>query len=388
MADPNAPKGAVTAADNSGSSELVRIDQIDEQILALLAERGDLIHEIGSNAAQSDALHFEPAQNQEKLQALQRLWNQHGQSRFPRQAVSHVFREIFGACASINKPVRIAYLGPPGTFSHLATVQAYGFSVQPVECNTISHVFLSVERGEADFGVVPIENSIEGGVTHTHDCLLRTPLRICSEFVSDVRLCLLANHGDMSRIERIYSHPQPLAQCRIWLSTHLPRAESIACASTSAAAQQASDDERCAAVASILGAELYNLQVLAEGIEDIPGNATRFITIAPTDAEPTGHDKTSVVFSTPDERGALMQILSIFDSEGLNLSRIESRPDRTRRWEYVFFTDIAGHRTDPAMQRALRQVQNQCQMVQILGSYPQADPSNRTGHRTLDPKMR
>ncbi len=183
----------------------------------------------------------------------------------------------------------------------------------------------------------------------------------------------------MARIERVYSHPQPLAQSRIWLSTHLPRAESIACASTTAAAQLAFDDEHSAAVASILGAELYNLQVLAQGIEDVPGNATRFVTIALSDAAPTGNDKTSVVFSTPDERGALMQILSIFDSEGLNLSRIESRPDRTRRWEYVFFTDIAGHRTDPAMKRALQRVQNQCQMVQVLGSYPQAPPRDPAG---------
>ena len=150
-------------------------------------------------------------------------------------------------------------------------------------------------------------------------------------------------------------------------------------ASTTAAAQEASSDKQSAAVASVLGAELYNLQILAEGIEDTPGNATRFVTIAPADAAPTGNDKTSVVFSTPDERGALMQILSIFDAEGLNLSRIESRPDRARRWEYVFFTDIAGHRNDLGMKRALQRIQNQCQMVQILGSYPQAATSIRNG---------
>ena len=193
----------------------------------------------------------------------------------------------------------------------------------------------------------------------------------------DVRLCLVAQQDDISQIERVYSHPQPLAQCRIWLSTHLPRAQSIACASTTAAAQEAANDRNSAAVTSILSADLYSLHVLAKGIEDVPGNATRFVTIATTDATPTGHDKTSVVFSTPDERGALMQILSIFDSEGLNLSRIESRPDRARRWEYVFFTDIAGHRTDAGMQRALKRLQSQCQMVQILGSYPQASESIR-----------
>ena len=379
MADPKAAQSNLAAADSVVLQKLTRIDQIDEQILTLLAERGDLTHAIAGDADRADRHSFEPAKQQEKLRQLQALWDKHAQSKFPRQGLNFVFREILGACASIDKPVRIAYLGPPGTFSHLAAIQAFGSVPTHVECSSIANVFLAVERGEADFGVVPIENSIEGGVTPTHDCLLRTNLLICSEFVSDVRLCLLANHGDMSRIERVYSHPQPLAQSRIWLSTHLPRAESISCASTTAAAQLAFDDEHSAAVASILGAELYKLQILAEGIEDVPGNATRFIAIAPTDAEPTGNDKTSVVFSTPDERGALMQILSIFDAEGLNLSRIESRPDRTRRWEYVFFTDIAGHRTDPGMQRALQRVQNQCQMVQVLGSYPQAPPATRPG---------
>ena len=379
MADPNAANSDLAANDSLVLPKLARIDQVDEQILALLAERGDLSHAIASQAGPAGKHQFEPAKNQQKLMQLQALWEKHSQSKFPRQGLNYVFREILGACASIDKPVRIAYLGPPGTFSHLAAIQAFGSAPQHIECSTIANVFLAVEKGEADFGVVPIENSIEGGVTPTHDCLLRTSLLICGEFVSDVRLCLLANHTDMARIERVYSHPQPLAQSRIWLSTHLPRAESIACASTTAAAQLAFDDEHSAAIASILGAELHNLQVLAEGIEDVPGNATRFLTIAPSDAAPTGNDKTSVVFSTPDERGALMQILSIFDSEGLNLSRIESRPDRARRWEYVFFTDIAGHRTDPAMKRALQRVQNQCQMVQVLGSYPQAPPRDPAG---------
>jgi chorismate mutase/prephenate dehydratase len=246
-----------------------------------------------------------------------------------------------------------------------------------VDCSTIANVFSAVERGEADYGVVPIENSIEGSVTYTHDCFLRSDLLICSEFVLDVRLCLVAQQTNISQIDHIYSHPQPLAQCRIWLSTHLPRAQAVACASTAAAAQMAVDDRNSAAVTSLLGAELHGLLVLVEGIEDIPGNATRFVTIATADAAPTGHDKTSVVFSTPDERGALLRILSIFDSEGLNLSRIESRPHRGRRWEYVFFTDIEAHRLDSAMQRALNRVQTQCQMVRILGSYPQATQFTR-----------
>jgi chorismate mutase/prephenate dehydratase len=359
--------------DGDSTSPLrTRIEQIDRQILTLLADRGDLAHEIAKGRRELGKSTLDPAEAHQRILALEQYWKEHPNSKFPQQGLHLVFREIFSVCDSINTPLRIAYMGPPGTFSHLAAIQAFGSAPNHVECRTIANVFSSVERSESDFGVVPIENSIEGGVTHTHDCLLRSNLRICGELVLDVRLCLVALQDDVNQIERVYSHPQPLAQSQLWVSTHLPRAESIACTSTTTAAQQAAADPNSAAIASILSAELYNLRVLAKGIEDIPGNATRFVTIAAVDAHPTGHDKTSVVFSTPDERGALMQVLSIFDSEGLNLSRIESRPDRARRWEYVFFTDIAGHRTDPALQRALKRLQSQCQMVQILGSYPQA----------------
>jgi chorismate mutase/prephenate dehydratase len=351
--------------------QLNRIDQIDRQILALLAERADLTFDIVSNLRDDGKANFSPAKDQQRLRELQQHWNEFRSSKLPRLGLNHVFREIFSVCSSVNEPLRIAYLGPPGTFSHLAAIQAFGSSPLHVECSTIANVFDSVERGEADFGIVPIENSIEGGVTHTHDCLLKSNLLICSELVLDVRLCLAAVQNDLTQISRVYSHPQPLAQSRIWLATHLPRAQLVPSTSTTVAAQQAASDRESAAIVSTLGAELSGLQIIAQGIEDAPDNATRFVTIATQDATPTGHDKTSVVFSTPDERGALMQILSIFDSEGLNLSRIESRPDKARRWEYVFFTDIAGHRTEAGMQRALKRVQSQCQMVQILGSYPQ-----------------
>jgi len=356
-------------------TEQARLDQIDEQLLALLAERGDVVFAAAHEKSQLGESQFEPVTNSLRFEALHKAWQRHASSKFPEQALDSVFREILGACASVVAPVRVAYLGPPGTFSHLAALQSFGSSPHWVECSSIANVFLAVERGEAKFGIVPIENSIEGGVTPTHDCLLRSPLMICSEMILVVRLCLMAQHDDMSRIERVYSHPQPLGQSRIWLAAHLPHVEIIPTASTTAAAQHAASDEKAAAVASVLSAELYSLKVLAEGIEDVPGNATRFVTVGQKDATPTGHDKTTVVFSTPDERGALIRILSIFDSEGLNLSRIESRPDRSRRWEYVFFTDVEGHRSDASLNRALTRVQNQCQMVQILGSYPRAQVS-------------
>jgi chorismate mutase/prephenate dehydratase len=350
-----------------------RIDQIDEQLLALLAERGAVASELARRIDRTGEPSVDPAIEEQRIVALEERWHKYETSKFPRNGIRHIFREILSACASINTPVRVAYLGPEGTFSHLALLQEFGSSTAQVECSSISNVFSAVERGKADYGVLPIENSIEGGVTPTHDCLVQSTLMIHGEFVLGVKLCLVGGERDFGLIERVYSHPQPLAQSRLWLGTHLPHTQSIACVSTTVAARQAAADPRGAAVSSNLGAELHGLAVLAEGIEDVPGNATRFVIIARTDAAPTGHDKTSVVFSTPDQRGALMRVLSIFDAEGLNLCRIESRPDRSKRWEYVFFTDIEGHRNDAPIQRAIGRLQLQCQMVRVLGSYPQAN---------------
>ena len=355
-----------------------RIDEIDQQLLHLLAERGDLTFQLAETETRTEQEACQPKLDYGRLQRLDDYWSRNIDSKFPQLGVRQVLKEIFGICSSIARPRRIAYLGPPGTFSHGALLQEFGASPIAVECSTIAGVFSAVERCDADYGVVPIENSIEGSVTHTHDCFLRSRLLICGEFVFEVRLCLAAKELEFDKIERVYSHPQPLAQCRIWLSTHLPRAQTISCSSTTVAAQEAANYPRAAAVTSSLGAELNGLQILTQGIEDVAGNATRFVIIATNDAPPTGRDKTSVVFSTPDERGALLRVLSIFDSENLNLTRIESRPDKSRRWEYVFFTDIEGHRTDAALIRATNRIQTQCQMVQILGSYPKALASRDT----------
>jgi chorismate mutase/prephenate dehydratase len=351
-----------------------RLDEIDHLLLQLLAERGNIAYELAS----TDILGSEHELDYGRLRSMDEYWQANIETRFPRSGVQNVLKEIYGICSNLRAPRRIAYLGPPGTFSHMALLQEFGASPTPVECATIAGVFAAVERGDAEFGVVPMENSIEGSVTHTHDCFLRTQLLICGEFVLDVRLCLVAKEVDRSKIQTVYSHPQPLAQCRTWLSTHLPNAEPVACSSTTVAAQLAATNPNAAAVTSSLGAQLNGLVILAQGIEDVAGNATRFVVISPKDSPPTGHDKTSVVFSTPDERGALLRVLAIFDAENLNLTRIESRPDKSRRWEYVFFTDVEGHRTSDALGRAIKRVQSQCQMVQILGSYPEALTVNAT----------
>jgi chorismate mutase/prephenate dehydratase len=266
---------------------------------------------------------------------------------------------------------RVAYMGPAGTFSHMAARQAFP-GESAMETATIAEVVDRVAQGQAEFGVVPIENSIEGGVTATLDALLDGTLHISGELVIDVALCLVARHADRSRLRRVLSHPQPLAQCRRWLARELPHAQTVAVASTSAAAREAATDDGTAAITHAEAAALNGLVVLAENVQDRAGNATRFVIVSPEDAPPTGRDKTSLVFSTVHERGALRRALGVFDDEGINLTRIESRPFPSKRWEYVFFTDLEGHRSDPPVARALAALAALGGDVRVLGSYPRA----------------
>jgi chorismate mutase/prephenate dehydratase len=271
---------------------------------------------------------------------------------------------------------RVAYMGPAGTFSHVAARKAYPGAAH-VEMPTIASVVDSVASKSADFGVVPIENSTEGSVTPTLDALLDGSVQICAELVIDIALCLLARHGDRSRFRRVASNPQPLAQCRRWLARELPGAEPWPTVSTVVAAREALADDSVAAVAGKLAAELHGLTVVAENIQDHPENATRFVVVALADAgEPSGNDKTSIVFSTRHERGALRRALEVFDDAGINLTRIESRPALGRRWEYVFFTDFEGHRRDPDVAKALERLGKVCGSVSVLGSYPRAPSSS------------
>jgi chorismate mutase/prephenate dehydratase len=269
------------------------------------------------------------------------------------------------------QPLRVAYMGPPRSFSHAAALKLYGASASHVVTRTIPDAIEAVRDGAADVAVVPIENSIEGGVNATLDALFETDLTICHEFALDIELCLLAQSSDLSRIRRVTSHPQPLGQCKQWLRAHLPGAEIIVASSTTAAAQDALSDPETAAVGSRMAAEI-GLVVVRAGIEDHAGNVTRFLVVGREAMARTGADKTSLVFSTPHERGALRRVLEIFDAEGLNLTRIESRPLRGQLWQYVFFTDLEGHRDDPEVARALAQLAQTGAMVRVLGSYPRA----------------
>ena len=265
----------------------------------------------------------------------------------------------------------IAFMGPQGTFSDMA-VRAHFPGEARLEAPTIAAVIDRVEQGAADLGVIPMENSTEGGVSATLDALMGGSLSISGEFVLDIALHLVARHADRARFRRVLSHPQPLAQCRRWLARELPTAALVSTASTTVAAAQAAADDETAAVTSLLAAELHQLVIVAENIHDRAGNATRFVVVGRSDTQPTGRDKTSLMFSTPHERGALRRALGVFDDAGINLTRIESRPLAEKRWEYMFFADLEGHRKDPAVAQALERLGELCGAVRVLGSYPRA----------------
>jgi chorismate mutase / prephenate dehydratase len=276
--------------------------------------------------------------------------------------------------SAVLNPPRVAYMGPPRSFSHAAALQAFGDRAELVATRTIPDAIEAASEGHAELAIVPIENSTEGGVNATLDALFDSKLTICAEHVLEVELCLLAQSMDLSRLSRVTSHPQPLGQCKNWLRQHLPRAEVVVAPSTTAAAQDALNDPHTAAVGSRLAAEL-GLLVVRERIQDHEGNATRFVVVGKHLTSPSGNDKTTLVFSTPHERGALRSVLEVFDEEGLNLTRIESRPLRGQLWQYAFFTDLEGHRDDPTVLRALERLRERGAMVRVLGSYPRAPSS-------------
>ncbi|HVY27540.1 MAG TPA: prephenate dehydratase [Polyangiaceae bacterium] len=267
--------------------------------------------------------------------------------------------------------LRVAYMGPPRSFSHAAALRRYGTEAELVVTRTIPDAIDAAADGSADYAIVPLENSIEGGVNATLDALFESDLTISGELVLDVELCLLARSADLSQIRRVTSHPQPLGQCKRWLREHLPDAEVVVASSTTTAAQEAFADPQTAAVGSRLAAEI-GLLVVREGIQDHAGNATRFVIVGRELTKPTGNDKTTLVFKTPHERGALRRVLEVFDQEGLNLTRIESRPLPGQLWEYAFFTDVEGHREDPPVARSLERLRAGGAMVRVLGSYPRA----------------
>ncbi len=345
-----------------------RIDEIDDTILGLLNRRASIVTEVGQIKKREQAQVHAPRREQEILERLE----QQNPGPFPNEAVRAVFREIMSASLALEAPLKVAYLGPPGTFTHVACLKQFGTSASAVAVNSVKDVFNEVERGRADYGVVPIENSTEGVVAHTLDLFVDSPLKITGEILQEVSHHLLSRTGVLEDVKRIYSHPQPVAQCRAWLERHVPDVPIVEVYSTARAAELCRDEPEAAAIASDLAARLYGLAFVEKKIEDNPSNSTRFLVIARTPPERTGRDKTSVMFSIKDRVGALYDMLKPFADHGLNLSKIESRPSKRKAWEYLFYVDVEGHVDDQPVKAALEALRPQCQVLKVLGSYPVA----------------
>jgi chorismate mutase/prephenate dehydratase len=345
-----------------------QLDAIDDRILGLLEQRADVVAGVAHAKAEAGIAAYDPERERAVLERLAKK----GAGRFPREAIVAVYREVMSACLSLQAQVSVAFLGPEGTFTHIAARELFGLAARYTEAATIEGVFDAVRREAAVYGVVPIENSTEGSVTHAVDALLEGGLFIRRELVLEVAHCLLSTADKLTAIERVYSHPQALAQCRGWLSKNLGAAQLVQTASTAGAAREAAADAAGAAIGSRLAGELSGLPVLRERIQDRAENATRFVVLGREDGRPTGGDKTTLGFALRDEPGALRRALEIFDAAGVNLSRIESRPSRREAWEYVFLVDVEGHRDDAPVARAVDALRARCESVTLLGSYPRA----------------
>ncbi len=345
-----------------------KIDGIDDRILDLLNERARVVLEVGKAKAGSSQQFYVPSREQ----AIYRRLAEHNTGPFPTDAIRRVFREVISASLSLEQPMKVAFLGPLATYTHIAAMQQFGLSAQLVPQKGIATVFDEVLRGRADYGVVPVENSNEGVVSHTLDMFMESELKIHAEILLEISHDLLSLSGDLSRVRKVVSHPQALAQCRKWLQENLPDIPLVDVASTALAAQMVAEDDSAAAVASEMAANLYDLQVVKKKIEDNPNNFTRFLVIGTQTPAPSGRDKTSIMFSVRDEPGILYRMLEPFSKRKLNLSKIESRPFKKKAWEYIFFLDLEGHAEEPSVHDALEELKGYCTLFRVLGSYPKA----------------
>lgn len=344
------------------------VDAVDDRLLALLAERADLVKQIGEVKRAVGTTSVDPERERRVLARLAAK----GAGQFPAAGITAVFREIMSASVSLQSTVSVAFLGPLGTWSHHGARSLFGFAARYLEEATIPGVVDAVDKGRADFGVLPLENSTEGSVHGAMEALLESRCWIRRELRLPIDHCLVGRAGGLHDIRRVYSHPQALGQCRAWLHQNLPAAQLVHTASTAAAVKEAELDAAGAAIASPLAAELFGLAVLREGVQDQRDNATRFVCVGLRDAEPTGDDMTTVAFSIDRDRseGSLRRTLRAFDQHGVSLTRIESRPSRTEAWHYVFVVDLEGHRDDESVAAALDALGQSCAHVRVLGSYP------------------
>lgn len=359
---------AASAIDGSLAPLRNQIDAIDSQLLKLLNERAGLAQRIGHLKAQADAPVMRP---EREAQVVSRLLSEN-QGPLPTATVAQLFREVMSACRSLERRIGVAYLGPQGTYSEQAVWAHFGRCVDAVAEASLEEALRSVETGARDFCVLPIENTTEGSVAHTLDLLLSTGLTISGEVSLPIHHQLLTQAADLSAVTEVMAHPQALAQCRAWLQTHLPGVVQTAVSSNAEGARIAADRPTVAAIAGQAARERYGLTALAEHIQDDPANRTRFVVLGRLQPGPSGNDRTSLILALPNHPGAVYRMLEPLARHGVSMSRFESRPARTGRWEYYFYIDVLGHRSDTALVSALAELEAHTSFFRCLGSYPVA----------------
>jgi chorismate mutase/prephenate dehydratase len=345
------------------------IDAIDDQLLTLINERLRLVMNVGRIKAREGRQVLDSTRESQIFARLLR------QNRGPldEKVLTHLFTQIMAASRQLQRPQRVSYLGPEATFTHIAAMNHFGHSVEYVPQPSIRDVFRDVEKGTSHYGLVPVENSIEGAVNHTLDLFFESELRICAERYLPISHDLLSRGGGIREIQTVYSHPQALAQCRMWLQQYLPDAELMECNSTARAAQKAAGEDGAAAIAAREAAQMYQLEVVASRIEDVARNTTRFLVIGRDEVHRTGRDKTSLMFVTSHVPGALYKVLKPMSDNGLNMVKLESRPTKHQNWSYFFFVDVEGHIEDAAVSETMGQMKQICLYLKHLGSYPRTE---------------
>ncbi len=344
-----------------------KIDQLDQQLLDLLSDRADLVHEVGVIKKKEGLQIYAPEREDALLKRLAEM--NHG--RLPDKSILAIYREIMSAALALEDNLTVAYLGPEGTWTHQAAIKKFGHSITYSSQSNFADVFEQVARRKAHYGVVPIENSTEGAVSHTLDLFVDSPLQICAQVLLRIENGLMACIP-REEIKTLYSHPQVFGQCRNWILRNFPEADLVEVSSTTKAAKLARQNaaDGAAALGGKLAAELNDLTMLEESIQDRATNTTRFLVIGEKTCPATGNDRTSILFSVHDRPGSLVKALQAFDKLNVNMSKIESRPSKQRDWEYIFYVDLAGHCTDTDVADALLELEKHCSMVKIFGSYP------------------
>ncbi|MDY6967467.1 MAG: prephenate dehydratase [Spirochaetota bacterium] len=342
------------------------LEDLDREIISIISKRTELFVEELKGRGDNPEDIYSPVDKSIQFKLIEDI----NKGPVSNDVLKKIYNELILCSANIVNPIQVAYLGPIGTFSHMALLEIFGDSIEGISLNSIPAVFDEVETGRAPFGVVPVENSTEGGVTYTLDELSDTDLKIVSEKFLRISYSLLSLCQGLRDIKKLYSHPQPLGQCKEWIRANLPEVEIHRADSTTQASKMALEEGFSAAIASERSASIYNLRILANNIEDSSQNYTRFLVIGRKDNPPTGKDKTSIVCAVKDKPGALYNMLKSFDNSGINMTKIESRPDKKKIWEYNFFIDFIGHKDDRVVKNALEEMKEEALFLKVLGSYP------------------